>query len=72
VFGQIPLGFILAYALFRKLVGARDFFQSMIYMPTVISTIVIGILWQSFFLALRSVYRVDAKTQTRMGKILCF
>lgn len=49
VFGQIPLGFILAYVLFRKLVGARDFFQSMIYMPTVISTIVVGILWQSFF-----------------------
>lgn len=49
VFGQIPLGFILAYALFRRLVGARDFFQSMIYMPTVISTIVVGILWQSFF-----------------------
>jgi raffinose/stachyose/melibiose transport system permease protein len=49
VFGQIPLGFVLAYALFRRLVGARDFFQSMIYMPTVISTIVVGILWQTFF-----------------------
>lgn len=49
VFGQIPMGFVLAYALFRRLVGARDFFQSMIYIPTVISTIVVGILWQSFF-----------------------
>ncbi|MCR4426997.1 MAG: sugar ABC transporter permease [Firmicutes bacterium] len=49
LFGQIPLGFILAYVLFRKLVGMRDFFQSMIYVPTVISTIVVGILWQSFF-----------------------
>ncbi len=49
VFGQIPLGFILAYVLSRRLVGLRDFFQSMIYVPTVISTIVVGILWQSIF-----------------------
>ncbi|BAS26202.1 ABC transporter permease [Limnochorda pilosa] len=49
VFGQIPLGFVLAYVLFRKLVGLRDLFQTMIYLPTVISTIVVGILWQSFF-----------------------
>src|SRR5690606_38712178 len=49
VFGQIPLGFIMAYVLYRKLVGWRDFVQTMIYLPTVISTIVVGILWQSFF-----------------------
>lgn len=49
VFGQIPLGFILAYLLFRKLVKWRDLFQTMIYLPTVISTIIIGILWQTFF-----------------------
>jgi len=49
VFGQIPLGFIIAYALYRKLVAARDFFQTVIYLPAVISTIVIGILWQAFF-----------------------
>lgn len=49
VFGQIPLGFILAYFIFRKLVKGRDFFQTMIYLPTVISTIIIGILWQTFF-----------------------
>lgn len=48
VFGQIPLGFIIAYVLFRKLVGMRDFYQTVIYLPAVISTIVIGILWQSF------------------------
>lgn len=39
----------MAYVLYRKLVGWRDFFQTMIYLPTVISTIVVGILWQSFF-----------------------
>lgn len=49
VFGQIPLGFIFAYAIYRKLVVARDFFQTVIYLPAVISTIVIGILWQAFF-----------------------
>ncbi|MFO7318590.1 MAG: sugar ABC transporter permease [Bacillota bacterium] len=49
VFGQIPLGFVIAYALHRKLVRFRDFFQTVIYLPSVISTIVIAILWQAFF-----------------------
>lgn len=49
VFGQIPLGFVLAYILFRKLVRMPGFFQTMIYLPCTISTIVVGILWQSFF-----------------------
>lgn len=49
VFGQIPLGFLFAYILFRKLVRFQDFFQTVIYLPAVISTVVIGILWRSFF-----------------------
>lgn len=49
VFGQIPLGFFLAYILFRGMVKGKDFFQTMIYLPCVISTVVIGILWKSFF-----------------------
>src|SRR5690606_16155363 len=49
VFGQIPLGFIFAYAIYRRIVMARDFFQTVIYLPAVISTIVIGMLWQAFF-----------------------
>lgn len=49
LFGQIPLGFLFAYVIHRRLVKQRDFFQTMIYLPSVISTIVIGILWQSFF-----------------------
>ena len=49
VFGQIPLGFLFAYALHRRLVRFRDFFQTLIYLPSVISTVVIGILWQAFF-----------------------
>lgn len=49
VFGQIPLGFFMAYILFRGMVRGRDFFQTMIYLPCVISTVVIGILWKAFF-----------------------
>lgn len=49
LFGQIPLGFLFAYVLHRKLVRFGDFFQTTIYLPSVISTIVIGRLWQSFF-----------------------
>ena len=49
VFGQIPLGFIIAYILHRKLVRHTGLFQTMIYLPTVISVVVIGILWQSIF-----------------------
>ncbi|HHT91301.1 MAG: sugar ABC transporter permease [Bacillota bacterium] len=49
VFGQIPLGFLFAYVIHRKLVKFGDFFQTIIYLPCVISTIVVGRLWQSFF-----------------------
>ena len=49
VFGQLPLGFFLAYVLTRGLVKCKDFFQTMIYLPCVISTVVIGILFQTFF-----------------------
>lgn len=49
LFGQIPLGFLFAYVLHRKLIKFGDFFQTIIYLPAVISTIVIGRLWQSFF-----------------------
>ena len=49
IFGQIPLGFIIAYLLHRKLVRFTGFFQSVIYLPTILPTVVVGILWQSFF-----------------------
>jgi len=49
VFGQIPLGFVLAYILSRKLVRGTDFFQTMIYLPNVITPILIGILFKSFY-----------------------
>jgi raffinose/stachyose/melibiose transport system permease protein len=56
VFGQIPLGFILAYILSRKLVKGSGFFQAMIYLPNVISPVIIGILFKSFYFNQNSVY----------------
>jgi len=51
IFGQLPLGFMLAYVIIRGLIKGKDFFQTMIYLPCVISTVVIGILFQAFFSA---------------------
>lgn len=51
VFGQIPIGFMLAYILYRKLVSAERFFQSMVFLPQFLSSIVIGILWKRLFTA---------------------
>jgi len=56
VFGQIPLGFFLAYILSRGLIKQTDFFQTMIYLPNVISTVIIGILFSRFFLTSNSVW----------------
>jgi multiple sugar transport system permease protein/raffinose/stachyose/melibiose transport system permease protein len=49
VFGQIPIGFVLAYILFRKLVGAKGFFETMIFLPIVIAPVVVAILFKQFF-----------------------
>ncbi len=51
VLGQIPIGFILAYILFRKLVRAGSFYQSMVFFPHFLSPIVIGTLWKRLFQA---------------------
>jgi len=56
VFGQIPLGFVLAYLLNRKLVKGTGFFQAMIYLPNVISPVVIGILFKNFYMNQNSLY----------------
>jgi len=56
VFGQIPLGFILAYFLNRKMVKGADFFQTVIFVPNVISPVVIGILFRNFYFNPNSVY----------------
>jgi raffinose/stachyose/melibiose transport system permease protein len=56
VFGQLPLGFILAYILSRRLIKGIDFFQTMIYLPNVISPIIIGILFKNLYLSPDSLY----------------
>lgn len=50
VFGQIPIGFILAFILYRKQVKGATFFQSMVFLPNFLSTIVIGIMWRMLFM----------------------
>lgn len=55
VFGQIPLGFFLAYILSRGLIKGTDFFQTMIYLPNVIAAVIIGILFNRFLLSSNSV-----------------
>jgi len=49
LFGQIPLGFILAYFISRRLVRAGKFFEVMIFLPITISAIVVAILWNRIF-----------------------
>jgi len=58
VFGQIPLSFILAYIIYRKLVKRSGFFQTMVFLPTVISTIIVGILWSKMFSPLGVIPRI--------------
>jgi len=55
VLGQIPLGFFLAYILFRGHIKGTGFFQAMIYLPNVISAVIIGILFYRFLLSSNSV-----------------
>jgi len=49
VFIQIPLGLVLAYFLYRGMVKGSRFFQAMVFFPQVISTVVIGKVFKSFF-----------------------
>ncbi|MFV0473533.1 MAG: carbohydrate ABC transporter permease, partial [Pikeienuella sp.] len=45
---QNGLGFVLAYALWRELPGAR-LHRIAVYLPVVLSTVIIGYLWKLFF-----------------------
>ena len=49
VFGQIPLGFMLAYFIFRKIIKGGQFFQAMIFLPVAISAIIVAVLWNQIF-----------------------
>ena len=49
VCGQIPLGIILAYLLYRKWVKGAKFFEMMIFLPITISSVVVALLWNRVF-----------------------
>lgn len=49
VFGQIPLGFFFAFLIYRRLVRAPGFWQAVLYMPNIISIIVVGLMWSTIF-----------------------
>lgn len=49
VFGQLPLGLFLAYLIYRRIVRLGTFWQGVLYVPSVISVIVIGIMWNLIF-----------------------
>lgn len=49
VVGQIPLGILLAYILYRKLVRGTKFFEMMIFLPITISSVVVALLWNRIF-----------------------
>jgi raffinose/stachyose/melibiose transport system permease protein len=46
VFGQIPLGLVLAILLNDKFRGAK-FFRFIFFMPMILSTVVVGLLWST-------------------------
>jgi len=49
VFGQIPLGLLLAYMLYRKMVSKGDIFEVLIFLPITISSVIIAQLWNRIF-----------------------
>jgi ABC-type sugar transport system permease subunit len=49
VFGQVPLGFIFAYLIYRKVVKLGEFWQAILYVPNIISVIVLGLMWKMVF-----------------------
>jgi len=49
VLGQIPLGILSAYILYRKWVKGNKFFEMMIFLPAIISNVVVALLWNRIF-----------------------
>jgi multiple sugar transport system permease protein/raffinose/stachyose/melibiose transport system permease protein len=49
VFGQIPLGMVLAYILHRKMVRQVNLFETLIFLPITISSVIIAQLWHQIF-----------------------
>lgn len=49
VFLQIPVAFVIAFVLYRSMVKGSGFFQSMVFLPNFLSTIVVGMLFHQIF-----------------------
>ncbi len=49
VLGQIPLGILLAYLIYRQWVKGAKFFEMMIFLPITISSVVVALLWARIF-----------------------
>jgi multiple sugar transport system permease protein/raffinose/stachyose/melibiose transport system permease protein len=49
VFGQIPLGLLLAFMLYRKMVAKPNLFEALIFLPITISSVIIAQLWNRIF-----------------------
>ena len=49
VFGQVPLGFVFAYLIYRRVVKFGEFWQAILYVPNIISVIVLGLMWKMVF-----------------------
>jgi ABC-type sugar transport system permease subunit len=65
VFGQLPLGFTLAYLIYRKIVKFGSFWQGILYVPAIISIIVIGIMWNIIFSPYGPIAEIVNKEYTR-------
>jgi multiple sugar transport system permease protein/raffinose/stachyose/melibiose transport system permease protein len=49
VFGQIPLGMLLAFMLHRRMTRAGGLFEVVIFLPITISSVIIAQLWRQLF-----------------------
>jgi raffinose/stachyose/melibiose transport system permease protein len=49
LFGQIPLGFFLAYIIYRRLVRLNGFFEAIIFFPSLLSPVVVALLFGVVF-----------------------
>jgi multiple sugar transport system permease protein/raffinose/stachyose/melibiose transport system permease protein len=49
VFGQIPLGMLLAYMLHRRMVKHSNLFEVLIFLPITISSVIVAQLWNRIF-----------------------
>ncbi|MBT6297588.1 MAG: sugar ABC transporter permease [Rhodobacteraceae bacterium] len=63
IFGQIPLGFFLAYVLYRKLARYPSFFEAVIFFPTLLSPVVVGLLFAVIFAPIGLIADVIGKMQ---------